>query len=185
MFSQQVGIDDLPQSCAFFSAVDIDHVLRKEVNMDCVTPSHPTKIPHGESLDIHQLIEKGESAFLDPLIKPNLPPSPETYTYTPRKSVMSALTTSNDIAFIQAQITNDDKELRDIIKEKSATITKSRVSTRQRTNASAPKPTSEPQRALLMEDWNDYGRQHYPNASKQNAFPFSKYPFKHRPTARA
>lgn len=185
MFSQQVGIDDLPQSCAFFSAVDIDHVLRKEVNMDCVTPSHPTKIPHGESLDIHQLIEKGESAFLDPSIKPNLPPTPDNYSYTPRKSVMSALTTSNDIAFIQAQITNDDKELRDIIKEKSATITKSRVSTRQRTNASAPKPTSEPQRALLMEDWNDYGRQHYPNASKQNAFPFSKYPFKHRPTARA
>ncbi|EOD53147.1 putative dna polymerase gamma protein [Neofusicoccum parvum UCRNP2] len=45
MFSQQVGIDDLPQACAFFSAVDIDHVLRKEVDMDCVTPSHPTPIP--------------------------------------------------------------------------------------------------------------------------------------------
>ena len=40
LFSQQVGIDDLPQSCAYFSAVDIDHVLRKEVDMDCVTPSH-------------------------------------------------------------------------------------------------------------------------------------------------
>ncbi|KUL85081.1 hypothetical protein ZTR_08284 [Talaromyces verruculosus] len=183
MFSQQVGIDDLPQSCAFFSAVDIDHVLRKEVNMDCVTPSHPIKIPHGESLDINQLIEKGESAYLDPSIKPILPPSPDSYSYTPRKSVMSALATTNDIAFIRAQITNDDKELRDIIKEKSATITKSRVSTRQRTTA--PKPAGEPQRALLMEDWNSYNRQHYPHASKQNAFPFSKYHYKPRPTARA
>lgn len=183
MFSQQVGIDDLPQSCAFFSAVDIDHVLRKEVNMDCVTPSHPTKIPHGESLDINQLIEKGDSAYLDPSIKPALAPSPDSYSYTSRKSVMSALTTSNDIAFIRAQITNDDKELRDIIKEKSATITNSRVSTRQRTTA--PKPAGEPQRALLMEDWNNYGRQHYPHVSKQNAFPFSKYTVKPRPTARA
>ncbi|EED22115.1 DNA polymerase gamma [Talaromyces stipitatus ATCC 10500] len=185
MFSQQVGIDDLPQSCAFFSAVDIDHVLRKEVNMDCVTPSHPTKIPHGESLDIHQLMEKGESAYLDPSIKPITPPTPENYSYTPRKSVMSALQTSNDIVFIRAQITNDDKELRDIIKEKSTTIAKSRVSTGQRTTSSAPKPASEPQRALLMEDWNNYGHQQYPHASKQNAFPFSKYPFKQRPTARA
>ena len=38
---------------AFFSAVDIDHVLRKEVNMDCKTPSNHLglesgyKIPHG------------------------------------------------------------------------------------------------------------------------------------------
>ena len=66
MFSQQMGIEDLPQSCAFFSAVDIDHVLRKEVDMDCVTPSHPKKIPHGESLDINQLLAKGEEAALDP-----------------------------------------------------------------------------------------------------------------------
>jgi DNA polymerase gamma 1 len=67
MFSQQMGINDLPQACAYFSAVDIDHVLRKEVDMDCVTPSHPEKIPHGESLDIIQLHEKGD---LSPLIKP-------------------------------------------------------------------------------------------------------------------
>ena len=40
------------QSCAWFSAVDLDHVLRKEVNMDCVTPSQPTPIPHGVSQDI-------------------------------------------------------------------------------------------------------------------------------------
>lgn len=35
-------MQDLPQSVAFFSSVDIDQCLRKEVIMDCVTPSNPT-----------------------------------------------------------------------------------------------------------------------------------------------
>lgn len=41
MFAYKLGLQDLPQSVAFFSAVDIDHCLRKEVTMDCVTPSNP------------------------------------------------------------------------------------------------------------------------------------------------
>lgn len=41
MFAHALGLQDLPQSVAFFSAVDIDQCLRKEVNMDCVTPSNP------------------------------------------------------------------------------------------------------------------------------------------------
>jgi DNA polymerase gamma 1 len=187
MFSQQVGIDDLPQSCAFFSAVDIDHVLRKEVNMDCITPSHPHKIPHGESLDINQLMEKGVDAFLDPSIKPSLPPTPTKYSYTPRPSVMSALQSSSDLPFIKAQITSDDKELRDIIKEKTTTLAKSKsttTTTRQRTTTStSKKPASAPQRALLIEEWNNYGR--HSNSKPNNPIPFSKYPYKPRPSARA
>lgn len=42
MFTHALGMQDLPQSVAFFSAVDIDRCLRKEVTMDCVTPSNPT-----------------------------------------------------------------------------------------------------------------------------------------------
>lgn len=42
MFAYKLGMNDLPQSVAFFSAVDIDQCLRKEVVMDCVTPSNPT-----------------------------------------------------------------------------------------------------------------------------------------------
>lgn len=61
IFCEQMGIDDLPQNCAFFSAVDIDKVLRKEVDMDCITPSNPTAIPHGESLDIQRLLELPEA----------------------------------------------------------------------------------------------------------------------------
>ncbi|CAI5792756.1 DNA polymerase subunit gamma-1 isoform X1 [Podarcis lilfordi] len=63
MFSYKLGIQDLPQSVAFFSAVDIDRCLRKEVTMDCVTPSNPTgmerryNIPQGDALDIYQLLK--------------------------------------------------------------------------------------------------------------------------------
>lgn len=63
MFAYKLGMLDLPQSIAFFSAVDIDQCLRKEVNMDCATPSNPTGmerrygIPQGEALDIYQIIE--------------------------------------------------------------------------------------------------------------------------------
>jgi DNA polymerase gamma 1 len=122
MFSQQMGINELPQSCAYFSAVDIDHVLRKEVDMDCITPSHKDKIPHGESLDILALLAKGEQARLDPAIVPDDAPQIERYadSYTPRLPVMAALndapTSQSALAYVKAQITGDDKELREILK---------------------------------------------------------------------
>lgn len=49
----------ITQSVAFFSAVDIDLVLRKEPTMDCKTPSNPLgleaghNIPQGVSIDIN------------------------------------------------------------------------------------------------------------------------------------
>lgn len=123
IFSQQMGINELPQSCAYFSAVDIDHVLRKEVDMDCVTPSHKEKIPHGESLDIVALLEKGEAAHLDPAAISKNPPTVDRYasSYTPRIPVMKALegtdmTSISSLAYIKAQITGDDKELREVMR---------------------------------------------------------------------
>ena len=117
IFSQQMGINELPQSCAYFSAVDIDHVLRKEVDMDCVTPSHPEKIPHGESLDINQLLNKGPSALLDPKIQPQTPILLDQYQYTPRTPVMAALGEKADIIFLKAQIADNDRELGEVMKE--------------------------------------------------------------------
>lgn len=121
MFAQQVGINDLPQACAYFSAIDIDHILRKEVDMDCVTPSHSTPIPPGESLDIMQLLEKGDEAKLDPATVPAKPvPKPENIPYEHRVPVMEELNASKDptdLSFLKAQITNDDQELRQIIKD--------------------------------------------------------------------
>jgi DNA polymerase gamma 1 len=165
MFSQQMGIDDLPQSCAYFSAVDIDHVLRKEVNMDCITPSHPDKIPHGESLDIHQLLAKGEEARLDPRVVPKDGPiDVNKYEYTPRPSVMSTLNSSTDVRYLRAQITSDDKELRSIIKEaekdesSSGSHSGSAMPRGRRPKPKVPPPPyAQPQRAVLLEVEDRWG----------------------------
>ncbi|KAI3399395.1 hypothetical protein diail_7122 [Diaporthe ilicicola] len=121
MFAQQIGIDDLPQSCAFFSAVDIDHVFRKEVDMPCITPSHRTPIPPGESIDIHQLLAKGDEALLDEATTPNSPPQLDHIRYVPRTPVMEMLKKEDaataDLAFIRAQITANMKELNEIDQE--------------------------------------------------------------------
>lgn len=116
MFSQQMGIDDLPQSCAYFSAVDIDHVLRKEVDMDCITPSNPNVIPPGESIDIVQLLARGQDAFLDPAIEPVDPPQPDRWEYTPRTPVMETLTTPRSPDYLRAQISSETAEYNKIIK---------------------------------------------------------------------
>jgi DNA polymerase gamma 1 len=116
MFSQQMGIDDLPQSCAYFSAVDIDHVLRKEVDMDCITPSHPNAIPPGESIDIVQLLAKGQEAYLDAAIQSTDPPQPDRWTYTPRTPVMETLTTPRSPDYLRAQISSETPEFNKIIR---------------------------------------------------------------------
>jgi len=64
LFAYKLGMDDLPQGVAFFSAVDVDTVLRKEVDMPCVTPSQPHPIPSGESLNITQVLEQTNGGSL-------------------------------------------------------------------------------------------------------------------------
>jgi len=119
MFAQQMGIEDLPQSCAWFSAVDIDTVLRKEVFMDCITPSHPEAIPPGESLDIQTLLSKGSEATLDEA--DGTPIDLDNYEYVPRTPVMETLGTKRDkkmaMWMLRAQIAGDDKELDEVMKE--------------------------------------------------------------------
>ena len=116
MFAQEMGIQDLPQSCAFFSAVDIDHVLRKEVDMDCVTPSHPSVIPPGESLTIQELLGKGQLALLDPRIVPASNIDTDKFDYEPRISVMEGVTKADDAAYTKAQISSTNQELTEILK---------------------------------------------------------------------
>lgn len=123
MFAQQIGINDLPQACAFFSAVDIDHVLRKEVDLDCVTPSHKTPIPPGESIDIAQLLARGAEAALDEAIVPEKhAPRLDHIAYTHRTPVMEDLRRQDrstaDPMFIRAQISSDPQELSQICTEK-------------------------------------------------------------------
>ncbi|BEI85273.1 hypothetical protein CcaverHIS002_0506740 [Cutaneotrichosporon cavernicola] len=71
LFCYNLGFDDMPQGIAFFSAVDVDHVLRKETDMSCVTPSNPDAIAPGESLDIDALLIRCPS-----LGESRLPPLP-------------------------------------------------------------------------------------------------------------
>lgn len=195
MFAQQMGIDDLPQACAYFSAVDIDHVLRKEVDMDCVTPSNPNKIPPGESWDIDQLLARGDDAFLDPSITPHIPPEPEKHSYTPREPVMSTLESSKNTALIKAQITGDDKELREIIKgtippktkySSTTKTTSSTSSTQTRRAKAAPPPHAEPQKALLMDIQSEFPSGYKGTApAKKTAFTPSRNSWKSRPSAGA
>jgi DNA polymerase gamma 1 len=73
LFAYRLGMDDLPQGVAFFSAVDVDSVLRKETDMPCVTPSQPTPIPPGESLTIEEVLARtGGTLWADgrPMEKP-------------------------------------------------------------------------------------------------------------------
>ncbi|KAL7267750.1 DNA-directed DNA polymerase gamma mip1 [Rhizina undulata] len=111
IFSQQMGINDLPQSCAFFSAVDIDSVLRKEVDMDCITPSHTKPIPPGESLDITGLLEKDEADLGPPKRELDV----NKYQYEKRIPVMEALQKGSNVLFLRAQMTKDEEELNRIV----------------------------------------------------------------------
>jgi len=62
--ASRLGMRDLPMSIAFFTAVEVDTVLRKESTHDCKTPSNPHglqngyEIPPGESLDVWAALEK-------------------------------------------------------------------------------------------------------------------------------
>ncbi|OZC06502.1 DNA-directed DNA polymerase [Onchocerca flexuosa] len=55
MISQKLGIKQLPMVCRY--QVDIDRVLRKEVNLACTTPSGEC-IPPGEALDMNAILMK-------------------------------------------------------------------------------------------------------------------------------
>jgi len=110
MFCQQLGINDVPQGCAFFSALDIDKVLRKEVDLDCITPSNSTPILPGESLDIQGLLAK-DNVILDETIVPKNPFMEKSWTYEPRPSAFKlADNVSNiEIGYLEAQtVTNDE-----------------------------------------------------------------------------
>jgi DNA polymerase gamma 1 len=166
MFSQQMGIDDLPQSCAYFSAVDIDHVLRKEVDMDCITPSNPNAIPPGESIDIVQLLARGQDAYLDPAIEPVDPPQPDIWTYTPRTPVMETLTTPRSPDYLQAQISSETAEYNRIIKmlkqpAKSSTSTPRAPSNNKSQQPRAPRKRTVKSSAVPVQRQT---QRHYTNA---------------------
>ena len=64
MFSHRLGLQDLPMSVAFFSAVDVDKCLRKEPTMDCKTPSNPLGLKKGHNIPEGMYYTYGETFIL-------------------------------------------------------------------------------------------------------------------------
>lgn len=114
MFAYRLGMDDLPQGVAFFSAVDIDKVLRKEVDMPCVTPSQPIPIPSGESLDITGVLGKTSGGSLWKDGRPMSQDRPEILEGTLDGYVAPNCLAhrADSAAFLRAQATNDFGEVK-------------------------------------------------------------------------
>ncbi|OSD05058.1 gamma DNA-directed DNA polymerase [Trametes coccinea BRFM310] len=113
-FAFKLGMDDLPQGVAFFSSVDIDHVLRKEVDMPCVTPSQPNPIPPGESLDIGKTLEKTNGGSLwpggEPMVENDgLDCGSSLFGYSPPDCLAHR---ASSAAWLRAQATSDLDEIR-------------------------------------------------------------------------
>ncbi|KAH7887225.1 DNA polymerase family A-domain-containing protein [Phlebopus sp. FC_14] len=121
MFAYKLGMDDLPQGVAFFSAVDVDHVLRKEVDMPCVTPSHPTPIPPGESLNIAEVVSKtkGGSLWSDgrPMSKEARVPVTNDNEMVGYQRPDCLVHRANSAAFLRAQATNEFAEVRHLAQQ--------------------------------------------------------------------
>lgn len=107
MFCEQMGIMELPQSCAFFSEVDVDFVLRKEVSTDCVTPSHPQAIGPGESYSMKRLLQEFDvNGFLEG--KASSLQNLRTTDFSKRKPLLEELDpeTNEDLKIIKLALQN-------------------------------------------------------------------------------
>lgn len=114
LFAFKLGMGDLPQGVAFFSAVDIDHVLRKEVDMPCVTPSQPNPISPGESFDIAKILEKTNGGSLwpggEPMVENDgLDCGSSLYGYSPPDCLTHR---ARSASWLRAQATDDLEEIR-------------------------------------------------------------------------
>ncbi|KAI0353878.1 gamma DNA-directed DNA polymerase [Trametes cingulata] len=113
-FAFKLGMDDLPQGVAFFSSVDVDRVLRKEVDMPCVTPSQPNPIPPGESLDILKTLEKTHGGSLwpggEPMVEDDeLDCGSSLFGYSPPDCLAHR---AQSASWLRAQATSDLDEIR-------------------------------------------------------------------------
>ncbi|KAJ2500828.1 DNA-directed DNA polymerase gamma mip1 [Coemansia sp. RSA 2052] len=143
LFSYRMGIEDLPQSVAFFSAVDIDTTLRKEVDMECVTPTNPTPIPPGVSHTILDTLaatnggqlepseerQSAEFTLVDHSLYPALPPSASS-SEEPSSSASLAAAGEPDSVWLTAQMLDRSEDISKLLAEaKRAAISKPRSAT--------------------------------------------------------
>ncbi|KAJ2549786.1 DNA-directed DNA polymerase gamma mip1 [Coemansia sp. RSA 1933] len=129
LFSYRLGIEDLPQSVAFFSAVDVDHVLRKEVDMPCITPTNPTPIPPGVSYGINDILGLTSGGSLLPpqnndncpsLVDHSLFPIPDTQIPSCDSKPTTDLSPSSfenkpDYLWLTTQMLSSDSEINSML----------------------------------------------------------------------
>ncbi|KAG1763684.1 DNA polymerase family A-domain-containing protein [Suillus occidentalis] len=131
LFAFKLGMDDLPQGVAFFSAVDIDKVLRKEVDMPCVTPSHPNPIPSGESLDIAGILNKTNSGSLwkdGHSMIADSPPSKASGQHNGCYEPPSCLIhRAESAAWLRAQATSEFSEIKHLAQQTSGQVIDIRI----------------------------------------------------------
>ncbi len=60
MFCSRLGMADLPESVAYFSGVDIDRIMRKDPQSECITPSNPQGLLHGHGIEPGRTMTIGE-----------------------------------------------------------------------------------------------------------------------------
>jgi DNA polymerase gamma 1 len=130
LFAYKIGIDDLPLSVAFFSAVDVDFILRKEVHMNCVTPSNPTPIPPGKAYDIYDTLEqtKGtlqsiEHQHYSPTLYHRHPSNPLVDSSRAQTSATASTkrSTREDNVWLLIQMTKNEAEVKRITSFPSVT----------------------------------------------------------------
>ncbi|KAJ1653673.1 DNA-directed DNA polymerase gamma mip1 [Dispira simplex] len=118
LFSYRLGMEDLPWSVAFFSLVDIDHVLRKEVDDPCVTPSHPEPIPAGESVTIQDLVElaplSSEKSMEERPHKTNAATDDTQLATSSRSDSTTTSANSSDFRYLLAQMTTNRADLHEL-----------------------------------------------------------------------
>ncbi|KAI0821816.1 gamma DNA-directed DNA polymerase [Trametes gibbosa] len=131
-FAYRLGMDDLPQGVAFFSSVDVDRVLRKEVDMPCVTPSQPDPIPPGESLDIAQTLEKTHGGSLwsggAPMVENDgLDCESSLFGYSSPDCLAHR---AHSASWLRAQATSDLDEIRRLAKSYRGSVAKPQSTTK-------------------------------------------------------
>ena len=114
MFAYMLGMDDLPQGVAFFSAVDVDRCLRKEVDMECVTPSQPVPIPPGESLDMEGVLRRTGGGCLGEVMVPADAWVGSLEGYEPPDCMVHR---AKSAAFLRAQATQDFGEVKGLAQQ--------------------------------------------------------------------
>jgi DNA polymerase gamma 1 len=118
MFAYKLQMEDLPEGVAWFAQVDVDKVLRKEVDDPCVTPSQPEPIPHGKAYDIAETLAHthGGSLYKDgrPMGTEGRRAGLETQAYPPYvpSDQKHRSLGERGMLFLQAQASADIHEIR-------------------------------------------------------------------------